>query len=278
MKVLLFGTMGDIGPWLMRHLQGVGHQLSLVDFPQNTFRDFPGYRRELLKAIRSFVPDAVVPVGNPIAMSRLKGELAALFPGLSVEVESPEKIELLDSKTRLYAYAQSLGIPQPRCFASADDVPAGVRTVFKRDVSFAAHGVRIPADIDGLRNVIAHHKKGEPYLIEEFIEGREYSVDVLRRGGECFVSSYESVRGRASADSCRAADPAVERHPVAMPALEAIAVRILESLDYNGVCGFDFIVDADGNPYLLEANPRFTGGLATQLSVCWPPAHWLLMR
>lgn len=268
MKVLLFGTMGDIGPWLMRHLQGVGHQLSLVDFPQNTFRDFPGYRRELLKAIRSFAPDAVVPVGNPIAMSRLKGELAALFPGLSVEVESPEKIELLDSKTRLYAYAQRLGIPQPRCFASADDVPAGVRTVFKRDVSFAAHGVRIPADIDGLRNVIAHHKKGEPYLIEEFIEGREYSVDVLRKDGRCFVSSYECLRecGRCAA---------VERRVVAMPALEAFAVRIMESLDYNGVCGFDFIVDAAGNPFLLEANPRFTGGLATQLSVSWLPADWL---
>lgn len=44
------------------------------------------------------------------------------------------------------------------------------------------------------------------------------------------------------------------------------AKLILDSIDYQGICGFDFRADDSGTVYLIECNPRFTGGIASQIA------------
>lgn len=261
--ILLFGTMGNIGPTVLAHLQGLGLRAALVDFPQNTFRDEAGYRRALLKAIGAFDCGAqeekkprsltIIPIGNPIALSHFAPELRERFPWVRPVAEQAEKVELLDSKLSSYNYFRSIGITVPERFNSPDDVPEGTKTVFKRDVSFAAQGVRIPGSIQGLRNLVKHQGADGRYMIQRFIEGREYSVDIFRaEDGRCTASSYTRS--------------AKEITMVSMPGIERIGAKVLESLDYHGICGFDFIVSTDGVPFLLEANPRLTGGIGAQIS------------
>lgn len=206
--VLLFGTMGDIArvaeaALAIEHIKAVH-----VDFPQNLFRDEPGYRRELNRAIEKYNPDVIIPIGHPLALSRMKEELSQR--GIRAVVEKEPLIRLLDSKVAFSTLVAELGITQPEIYASADDVPADCKVVFKRDVSFGGHGVHLPKSREALYNLIDHQSPGEPYLIEEFIDGEDYSVDAFR-------------------------------------------------------CGFDFKVDSNGHAYILEANPRFTAGLATQI-------------
>lgn len=283
-RILLFGTMGEIGPVALRYLHSMGIEARLVPFPQTVFRDESGYRRELLKAIAQFPCTHILPIGNPVALSRFKAELMRLHPDVTVLVEDPQKVMLLDSKIRSYEFFRSLGIPVPQCYFSADDVPEGVRTVFKRDVSFGGQGVRLPADTRGLRNLIRTQGASGPYMIQRFIPGTEYSVDAVRLpGGACSVDAVSSPGGGpaviASSYRCeRASNGAgysdqnrAQRTLCSMPQLEEIAAKVLEALDYTGVCGFDFIVSSqDGSPYLLEANPRMTGGLSTQISGGFP--------
>lgn len=249
---LVFGSMADIGRTVAKNLEDHGKTVVIVDFPQNIYRDFSGYRRELFKAIDRFCPMMVIPVGDQLALAKLKPELPQ---GVTAATDTEENISLLDSKVQTYALAGRLGVPQPRLFAT-DNAPEKV--IFKRDISFGGSGVHMPTSRKSLRNLIAH-ENGTPYLIEEYIDGEDLSVDCVRAEGyfraECYISvSREYPQG-----------PAVARLATDCPEAVKYAETILNSLDYKGVCGMDFRKSADGSLYFLECNARFTGGLGTQI-------------
>ena len=49
--------------------------------------------------------------------------------------------------------------------------------------------------------------------------------------------------------------------------LIAVARKLLDAVDYQGVCGLDFRREAGtGKAYFLECNPRFSGGLCSQIA------------
>ncbi len=307
--VLVFGTMGNIGSEVQRLLASHGLQVAAVPFQQNVFCDEPGYRRTLVSAIADCRPEIVFPIRNPLAMARFKGLLEQGVPlstvlnrrkmgtqweeavrSVRIAVESEEKVRLLDSKVRCHALARELGIMQPAVYDKPEDVPEGMKVVFKRDVSFGGHGVHLPKSIEALNNLIVHQSPGEPFLIEEFIEGKDYSLDVVRwrdcivSGGyeclpakdcrparlspKCFgpVDGYMSqskndTEGNFGPAGCRIV---LHERDKVLEKMRACAKTILEHLDYHGVCGFDFRADTSGMVWLLECNPRFTGGVATQ--------------
>lgn len=253
--ILLFGSMGDIGRTAQAGLAGHGLTVVSVDFPQNTFRDFSGYRRELLKTLERVRPTIIMPIGDALALAMLKEELPS---PIVVPVDSSEKIEMLSSKVRTYELARGLGIRQP-ALRSAADLAAGRRVIYKRDTSFGGSGVHKPRSVEALDNLIAH-ENGTPYLIEEYIEGEDLSVDCVRIGdffrAECYVSTERTYTQ----------GPSVERLKTECPEAVSIASKLLNHLDYQGVCGLDFRRAADGELYFLECNPRFTGGLRTQIA------------
>lgn len=248
--------MGNIGQTALKALSEEGIEAVHVDFPQNLFRDEPGYRRELLKAVERWEPEAVMPVGHPLALSRMRDELSRL--GVRALVEEEALIRILDSKVAFSRLAAGLGLCQPRVYDSPEEVSFPARIVFKRDVSFGGHGVHLPVSKEGLDNLIAHQSPGEAYLIEDYIEGEDYSVDAARFGDAFHYGVYKTISSKGNG-------PAMIRQRVEMPELGSIARRILNHLNYNGVCGFDFKIDSCGRAYILEANPRLTGGLETQL-------------
>lgn len=337
--ILVFGTMGNVGPQVQELLASHGLRTAAVPFMQNVFRDEPGYRRTLVRAIADYRPGIVFPIGHPLAMSRFKGLLDQGVPlgtvlncrkvdnlwkeavaNVRIEVEKEETVSLLDSKVRCNALARELGIMRPAVYDTPEDVPAGMKVVFKRDVSFGGHGVHLPKDVGALERLIAHQSPGEPFLIEEFIAGVDYSLDAVRWGGKMVSGGYRCLPTESSfsaADIYGAACPtakkiwSVDGH-TRLPAkgfepadghayhsangfgpagyrevlhdgdpvlekMRACARTILEHLDYQGVCGFDFRADTSGNVRLLECNPRFTGGVAAQAAAGFD-IPWTLYR
>lgn len=279
--VLLFGEMGEIGPQVHRLLSLHGIKAILVPFPQNLFNDEPGYRRALCKAILEYRPRFTVPIGHPLAMSRFKAlcdsgvPLRAIVNSRSIcpeyeeavvqtcfMVENEAKIRLLDSKVELCRLALSLGLPVPRVYNRLEDIDWTHQIVFKRDISFGGHGVHLPKTPEALNNLIAHQSPGEPYLIQDFIEGEDYSLDIVRSNYGFYFGGYKCVKPKGNG-------PAVERIVLSegnalLERMLQCALPVLEQVGYCGVCGFDFRVTSAGDVFLLEANPRFTGGVAAQ--------------
>ncbi len=246
--------MGNIGPVVRDALRARGLSVELTDFPQNTFRDEPGYRRELRKILAQCTPRCIMPIGNQRALARMAGELPE---GVMTPADSDEKLALLDDKVRCSALATALGIPQPAIFKDADDVRA-FPVIFKRALSFGGSGVYKPGSREALQRLMDHEPGGR-FLIEELVDGDDYSVDIVRWNGVMRSGCYKAL-------SQRGHGPSVERECVSFPELAGMASKILEYVDYNGVCGMDFRVDSNGNAYFLECNPRFTGGIETQIN------------
>jgi len=244
--------MGTIGPDARDILRSGGHDVSLVDFPQNTFRDEWGYRRGLWKALQACSPEAVVPVGNMIAASRSRD----LIPeGVLLPVDTEDRIRLLDSKTGASEIASRTGVPQPRFFKTPEEAGT-IQTIFKRDKSFGGSGVLKPKNMESLRRLV-EHEGARPYLIEEFIEGEDWSVDCVRAAGEFRASCYRSLGNQGQGPAkCRVVEQ--------MPLLLEYSQRILDAVEFRGVCGMDFRVAESGEAYFLECNPRLTGGVKTQ--------------
>ena len=256
--VLLAGSMGDIAVTVRSSLESHGMTVMEMPFPQNTLRDECGYVRELRKDLSLYRPRIVIPIGDMTALSRFKSvtpDIACRIP-----VDSPAKIGMLASKVQSSRLAVAAGVRQPRIFDSVDDVMT-YPVVFKRDVSFGGTGVRMPSSRKALEQLV-YHEHGGLYLIEEFVHGENYSVDVFRVGRTFEFSCYRSVSNRG----IKGAGPSTEREIVDFPMLGEYARRMLDRIDYNGICGMDFIVDDNGRPFFLECNPRFTGGLATQIA------------
>lgn len=257
--------MGEIGPVVRGSLESHGLSVATMEFPQNIFRDEFGYTRKLWHVLQEVTPRMILPVGDCLALARYRHKLPA---GTAVPLDSEEKIRLLGSKVRASALAAELGIPQPHIYQSVDEVTER-QVIFKRDVSFGGQGVHLPRNIQSLLNLIAHQPAGEPYLIEDYIEGYDCSIDVFRWDGIFESGCYRTVRQQGKG-------PSQLRERIVFPELEEYARRILDSLDFHGVCGMDFRVDSDGKAWFLECNPRFTGGLATQIEngldlpwLCW---------
>ena len=252
--VLLFGTMGQVGPIVRDALAAHGLNVALTEFPQNTFRDEPGYRRELLKAIDGLRPGMIIPIGSQRALSRFRKELPQ---DIVVPVDADRKIELLDSKVMCSRLAGELGIRQPRIYAGTDEI-THFPVIFKRDRSFGGSGVYKPGSREALERLMAA-EPGSKYLVEEYVEGTDYSVDLFRWGSVLHAGCYKSLGSRGQG-------PAAMRESVVFPELCEISRRIVEHIDYNGVCGVDFRVNERNEVFFLECNPRFTGGIATQLA------------
>ena len=265
--ILLFGTMGHIGEDVQYCLEQRNLKVARVDFLQNVFRDEFGYHRTLIKEVRRLSPSVVIPVGDNLAMARA----CPLLPSsTAVAVESEQKILLLGGKVSFSNLVSELGIRQPKLYAGSADtgLPSAekartmdkdeiVQVVFKRDISFGGHGVHRPLSMQALDQLIAHQRPGEPYLIEEFIYGDDYSVDAVRFGSYFRAGAYKTLTSNGNG-------PSTERKAVQFPQLTEVAHRIMDAVDYNGLCGFDFKVDKNGTPFILECNPRFTAGVRTQ--------------
>ena len=263
-RILIFGSMGTIADEVERSLVALGADVARVPFEQRKFRDEWGYGRALRNAVAQFSPDIILPVGCQKAMASLVEE----FPGIFIPVSSRATIDLLESKVQSTLYAGSIGLRIPDLYSidRPGEIPEG-EVIFKRDSSVGGSGVHRPRTLDALVRLI-DHELGKPYLIERYIEGADVSVDCVRLPGKVVaMSSYISL-GRLQTQG-----PSSQRRIIKCPEAERQASLLLDSLDYRGVCGLDFRIGdpveregiIEGTPYFLECNPRFTGGLRTQI-------------
>ena len=251
--ILVFGTMGNIAEIASSALRKHGLSVARIDFPQSTFRDETGYERALRKAIDDCNPDMILPVGNLRAISRIKERLS---DDIFIPVDCESKISVLDSKAGASRLSSELSIPQPRIFHSAEEAE-GHRVIFKKDISFGGSGIYKPRTKEALQHLI-EREEGKEFIIEEYIEGEDFSIDAIRWDGYFRAECYRSLGNKGQG-------PALEREKTVDTLIYSYAREILYKIDYKGICGMDFRIDRQGNRFFLECNPRLTGGLECQI-------------
>ena len=183
------------------------------------------------------------------------------FPAdLIIPYEGEEKLLLLANKAKSTELARKAGVPVPEVYKSIDEVKS-YPVVFKTVIGNSAKGVFFPKDREELVKLMDEHKNEET-LLEEWIGGTDYSVDCVRWDGFCKTSVYHALVTKTDGGGTT-----TQREIVNMPQLEAATLKLMDAVDFHGVCGLDFRYDAENNKIAyIETNARFTGGLATPVA------------
>ena len=183
------------------------------------------------------------------------------FPSdLIIPYMSADMLLMLANKAKSTEIARKAGVSVPEVFKSVDDVKH-YPVVFKTVIGNSAKGVYFPKNREELLKLMSEHK-GEETLLQEWIDGTDYSVDCVRWDGFCQMSVYHALVTKTDGGGTT-----TQREIVDMPQLVAEAMKLVNAVDFKGVCGMDFRYDpSTGKVAYIETNARFTGGLATPIT------------
>ncbi|MFC4034350.1 ATP-grasp domain-containing protein [Streptomyces polygonati] len=240
--------------------------------------------------------DVLIP---PRRLAALAGRTRAFAEiGTSLMCSPPAAIDVLTSKSRTYEAARAAGVPVPpwRLVSDAEgfrDAVAelsadGERVCFKPAGEYSAFGFRIlddrplrirdllapPVPLASVGAVTDALKRaadeGEPipeFLVMPYLDGPEVSVDCLSApGGATLAAVARSKQGRY-------------RLLLDDPAVTAIARRLVAHFELAYLSNVQ-LRHRDGEPVLLEANPRASAGIFqtafTGMNLPWAAVRLLL--
>jgi predicted ATP-grasp superfamily ATP-dependent carboligase len=209
------------------------------------------------------------------------------FEGLArLALPSIAQIEQVHDKGTLAVECAARGIPIPRTLVpeSPEEFRAAAAgfaypAFVKARRSAGAVGVRKVAD--ALEAVAVFDEfveafrlgPGEWPLLQQGVGGDDYCATFLfERGEPRAAMTYHNLRSYPARSGT-----GVLRETVQAPAIERIGTELLSRLGWHGVAELDFRWDGKGEPWLIEVNPRFWGGLPQAVEAGWD-YPWLLYR
>jgi len=94
-------------------------------------------------------------------------------------------------------------------------------------------------------------------ILQQSVEGRDYCVTALYNTGKMrAMMTYVNIKCHPYKSG-----PGVYRKNIKVPEMEKQARKFLDAIKWHGVIELDYRMGRDRKPYLIEANPRFWGGL-----------------
>lgn len=233
-------------------------------------RDERGFATAVAAAAEKVSAAAVLP-GSELALVVLSEHRELLPAGCALGAASEEAVELATDKGRLARLAADAGLR----------APAG-RLVHAGQSVLASSGLRFPAVVKPVRSAVCAADGGRGHvpptivhssaelasalrtlpnargLVQPYLEGPLHSVAGLAWDGR-LLRSVHAVAERIWPRGCGSLTSAVTVPPD--PELDRAVARLLGKTGWNGIFQLDLIVH-DGEPYLLDLNPRLYTSLA----------------
>lgn len=208
------------------------------------------------------------------------------FEGVAKIVLPPkDAYELVRNKAKLALHCEKLGIR----------IPLTIVVENAEDFYARAHEMKYPALVKipessgaiGIRKVLCYDEAVEVFdemvrnykiketgsipILQELVGGTDHCSAFLFDNGEYRASmTYRNV-----VDYPKGKGVGALRETVDAPVLEEIGRKLLGGLVWNGVCEIDFRWDGVNEPWLIEINPRFWGGLAQSIESGWEYPLWM---
>lgn len=210
----------------------------------------------LLEHIQKLKPQVLLPTHDE---SVVIAKNIDKFPkDLIIPIANLELLTNLSNKKKATELAESIGVPVPEVYQCASD--AKFPCVFKTAIGNSAKTVFYPQNKAELEELISTYKDTD-ILIEEFVTGIDYCVDCVRQDNQCYTSVYKALVTKTPNGGTT-----TQREIVECPQLEVYAKKMLDAVNYNGVCGIDFKYnETTQRAAFIEVNARYTGGIATPI-------------
>lgn len=168
--------------------------------------------------------------------------------GIALLLPGPDVVRLCNDKRKMYEVAASVGLSTPQSVAA--DKPLAFPLFAKPNTaSGTTNAMRIEDEIDW-----AYIKAKHPNLLwQEFVEGPEYTVDILcDRESNLIVGSPRLRLATKSGQS-------VKGRTVEDPELVEVCARLCQTVGTVGPSNIQFIRRGDEFVF-IELNPRYAAG------------------
>lgn len=227
---------------------------------------------------------ALLPVGA-VTLAALSAERERFGAVCGLCIPSPEQLDAFNSKEAVAGLGERLGVPVPKRFAprAGEDIPAFFGRIPLPCVVKPLCGEKFGLSA-AQRYVIARTPEqgaaafgrfqaltGEAPMVQEYLPGGGLGCSVLAEEGTvraalCHRRVREYPVSGGPSSCCIRAD---------RPDLEEYAARLTAETGYTGLAMFEFKEGADGQPRLLEINPRVWGTFPlTRVSRSGIPLLW----
>lgn len=206
--------------------------------------------------------DLLIPTCEEVFyIARYKEQLISVRPGLSVFVDSFEKLKMLHNKWEFIEYARNLGkvVPRTWVLTSQDDMrcvkqqlPSHLilKPVYSR---FASKIYEINNNNISLPQI--NVSENDPWVMQEYIDGKQYCSYSICHDGIIYGHTVYTANFKAGKGACVCFE-----HTGHAGILHWVQ-EIVEKLKFTGQIAFDFIETPEGDVYPLECNPRATSGI-----------------
>ncbi len=240
-------------------------------YPSPT-EDVERFLESLLQAVKARHHKVLFALSDEtvLPISKFRNEFT---PYISIPLTEHCVIEKATDKTELIKLAAKLGIPFPKTYfvqgiEELDSIinkisyPVVVRTRRSRiwqDNKIVAGKVLYANSSEELLS--AYREIAQiitPPIIQEFIPGKGYGVFALMNNSSPrALFAHKRIREVPYTGGSSSL-----RESVSVPQMADYAVKLLQALEWHGVCMVEFRLDErDGQPKLIELNPRFWGSL-----------------
>jgi biotin carboxylase len=287
MKVLVTGLFEPAAVHVIRRLGEMGYQVHAAEGHRLAYAAFSkhvsgrirlpnmryapeAYAQRLLAELETGAYDFYFPSFEEIIlMSPFRDRILAATRTTLPELDT---LMTLHDKTRLGEMARQLGIDTPTTVApqSLDEAKQVIATtdlpvVIKMRQTSGAAGFRKVYTRSDLEHqyfdVVRTNQLNERNLpmIQQMVDGpTTCTLHLCQRGEVLGEVMYQGVRTMP-----RTGGTTVCRESMADASCREAAARIVKHLDYNGFCGFDFIMDREtGRPFLVDGNCRITPAIS----------------
>lgn len=211
------------------------------------------FARQALEILQKEKIDLVVPIIDyefPV-WAKLKEEGKA---GKASILMSPSaSVEICQDKMKTVSFFRELQIPTVEILGEEGPITRFPVLIKPRHFGRASLDVHIAEDAAELDFWIRKMKGN--YLIEEYIEGEEFTVDCLSTLEGKFLKGL--VRKRIATKGGLSVKAEAVRNDFAISCCQ----KIVEALQIPGVCNIQFFKKGE-NYYFIEVNPRFAGAHA----------------
>jgi carbamoyl-phosphate synthase large subunit len=259
---IIRSAVGSLPSWgLITELQNSGFDVIGIDSSPLSFGLYllktgyvvpkgaePHFMRELIKIIDRESPQAILsgPEEELLVLSKNRDLIEER--GVTLLCPNHESVKICANKERMHEYFVKEKIPTPKVFDNEDSVefPCIIKPVFGRGSS----NVFVATDVEDLTYC---KKKVQTPLIQEFIPGNEFTVDVLadERGRPLSIVP----RLRLSTES----GVSVKAKTIYDAEVIKFSKKIAKGLKLFGPSCIQCIKNEEGIKF-IEVNPRFGGG------------------
>jgi predicted ATP-grasp superfamily ATP-dependent carboligase len=227
---------------------------------------------ELLNIVKNNKFDAFLPVMSEGSLLRLAERKEDFEKYTKLVLPSSGQLSILNNKASVSKLLSELGLPRPMTyFVDSDQALNSIQEnavfplVIKPFLGEGAAGIKIvtdPKDLVASYNDII--KKFGPAMIQEFIVGTKHTAVFL-------LNKKSEVRRffvhRAIREFPITGGPTCFLKSVKYEPIYECGLKLLNKVNFTGLASMEFIVDEkDGNPKIIDVNPRFYGPLQCAIS------------